>query len=284
MDSIVEVVVRSGRLRKAQIAPTLSARAMIAPPWRIPSLVHCSADHVRVPTTSSASAVSGCMPRRPQNGMRPRSVVSRCEDELGIVFLRLRIVDIEMLCSQSTILRVPTGDEELCAHWRACRDRTRYPDPYEQPAGPRWGGAYASTRPEKGADLQPDRTRRLERHHASGPQRVHLLGRGCQAGDDSRAPHPPDPGGAGGGPAPALLLARVHAPRAHRQVVVAAAGSAPPPSAGPRARLQSIRDDEAHRRAVLKVAHSTFAPGRIAATLEQYWQHPRQTRRPAAGR
>jgi hypothetical protein len=57
------------------------------------------------------------------------------------------------------------------------------------------------------------------------PQRVHLLGRGRQAGDDPRAPHSPDPGGAGARPAPALLLAGVQAPRAHRQV---AAGAGPP--------------------------------------------------------
>ena len=35
---------------------------------------------------------------------------------------------------------------------------------------------------------------------------------------DPRAPHSPDPGGAGGRPAPALLLAGVQAPRARRQV------------------------------------------------------------------
>ncbi len=39
------------------------------------------------------------------------------------------------------------------------------------------------------------------------------------AGDDSRTPHSPDPGGVGGRPAPALLLAGVQASRAHRQIV-----------------------------------------------------------------
>jgi hypothetical protein len=47
--------------------------------------------------------------------------------------------------------------------------------------------------------------------------RVHLLGRGCQAADYPGAPHSADAGGAGGRPAPALLLARVQAPRPHRQ-------------------------------------------------------------------
>jgi hypothetical protein len=88
------------------------------------------------------------------------------------------------------------------------------PWPCEQPASARWGSAQASRRPAQGADGQPDGTRCLEGHHASGPKRVHLLGRGCQAGDDPRTPHPPDPGGAGGRPASALLLARVQAPRA----------------------------------------------------------------------
>jgi len=36
-------------------------------------------------------------------------------------------------------------------------------------------------------------TRYLERRHALGPQWVHLLGRGCQAGDHPRTPHSPDP-------------------------------------------------------------------------------------------
>ena len=56
----------------------------------------------------------------------------------------------------------------------------------------------------------------MEGHHALGPQRVHLLGRGCQAGDDPEAPHSPDTGGARGRPASPLLLAWMQAPRAHR--------------------------------------------------------------------
>jgi len=90
----------------------------------------------------------------------------------------------------------------------------------EQPAGAWWSGAQASERPANGVGRQPHGTPCLEGHHASGPQRVHLLGRGCQAEDDPRTPHSSDPGGTGGRPAPSLLLARVFAPRAHRQVAV----------------------------------------------------------------
>ena len=99
--------------------------------------------------------------------------------------------------------------------WRADAGRTR-----EQPAGARWGGAQASRRPAQGADRQPHGARCLEGHHPSGPERVHLLGRGCQTAADPRTSDPPDPGGAGGRPTSALLLARVHAPRAHRQIAV----------------------------------------------------------------
>src|SRR5205814_6874073 len=49
-------------------------------------------------------------------------------------------------------------------------------------------------------------------------QRVHLLGRGCQAGDDPATPYPPDPRGACRRPASALLPARMQAPRARRQI------------------------------------------------------------------
>jgi eukaryotic-like serine/threonine-protein kinase len=47
----------------------------------------------------------------------------------------------------------------------------------EQPTSARWGRARASRRPAQGADRQSHGTRCLEGHHASGPQRVHLLGR-----------------------------------------------------------------------------------------------------------
>ena len=92
------------------------------------------------------------------------------------------------------------------------------PLPCEQPASSWWGGAPATGRPARGVDGQHHGTRCLEGHHALGAQRVHLLGRGCQAADDPRTPHSPDTGGAGGWPAPALLLAGMQAPRPRRQV------------------------------------------------------------------
>jgi len=99
------------------------------------------------------------------------------------------------------------------------------PWPCEQPASTRWSGAQASRRPAQGADSQPRGTRCLEGHNASRPQRVHLLGRGRQAGDHPRTPYSPDSGGAGGRSAPALLLAGVQAPRAHRQIAAGAGAS-----------------------------------------------------------
>lgn len=53
-----------------------------------------------------------------------------------------------------------------------------------------------------------------------GPQRIHLLGRRRQAGHDSGTPHSADRGGARARPATALLLARMQAPRAQRQLNV----------------------------------------------------------------
>ena len=50
--------------------------------------------------------------------------------------------------------------------------------------------------------------------------------------ETTRAPHPPDPRGAGGGPAPALLLARVHPPRAHRQTADRGRRGAPATAGG----------------------------------------------------
>jgi hypothetical protein len=48
---------------------------------------------------------------------------------------------------------------------------------------------------------------------------------GCQAADDPRTPHSPDPGGAEGRHASALLLARMQAPRTQRHIAV---GLVPP--------------------------------------------------------
>ena len=135
----------------------------------------------------------------------------------------------------------------------------RYCGRHEQPASARWRGAQASGRPAQGAGRQPHGARCLDRHHASGPQRVHLLGRGCQAGDDPRAPHPTDPGGARGRPASTVLLARVQAPGAHRQVAVGFVGwhrhGHPGPNLG-RARACLARA----RVAGAMAAHRTFNP------------------------
>jgi len=119
-----------------------------------------------------------------------------------------------------------TGAAELVN--QACPGSLSWP--CERPASARWGSAQASCRPARGADRQPDGTRCLEGHHAAGPKRVHLLGRGCQTGDDPRTPYPPDSGGAGGRSASALLLARVQAPRAHRQIATSASAGLSVPS------------------------------------------------------
>ena len=91
----------------------------------------------------------------------------------------------------------PGGDRR---HGRACSDREEIAPGMvfecasrEHFASPRWGGAQASSRPPQGAGRQPHDTRCVVRHHTARPQRVHLLGRGCQAGDDTRTPHAPDP-------------------------------------------------------------------------------------------
>jgi hypothetical protein len=94
------------------------------------------------------------------------------------------------------------------------------PWPREQFSSARWGRAQTSRRPAPSADRQFRRPRCLEGHHTLGPERVHLLGRAGQAGDDPNTSHSSDPGGAGGRPASALLLARMRAPRAHRKLGV----------------------------------------------------------------
>jgi hypothetical protein len=85
----------------------------------------------------------------------------------------------------------------------------------DQQARAGWSGARAPRRPAGGAQRERQRARCLVGYHALGTQRVHLLGRGRQAGSDPTAPHSSDPRGARRRPAPALLLARLQAPRAH---------------------------------------------------------------------
>ncbi len=159
--------------------------------WRSPL-----SRHRRRPERAAAAS-----PYPEGRSVSKRRIVGASRDGTGIVVLQAR--------SQT---KVSEGDGEAGA------PPSPLPLPCEQPAGARWGGAQATRRPAQGADRQHQGTRCLEGHHALGAQRVHLLGRGCQAADDPRTPHSPDPGGAGGRPATALLLAGVQAPRPHRQV------------------------------------------------------------------
>jgi hypothetical protein len=79
----------------------------------------------------------------------------------------------------------------------------------------RWRGARVARGSARNVDRQRHGARCLDGHHAIGAQRVHLLGRGCQAGEHPRAPHPAHPGRVGGRPASTLLLARMQASRPH---------------------------------------------------------------------
>ena len=84
-DSIVDVVAPSGRFRYAQMAPTESARDMMAPPWRIPPLVHRPADQASVPVTALGSVPSSFTSIPWLKGMRPRSTVPWSGDGLDMV-------------------------------------------------------------------------------------------------------------------------------------------------------------------------------------------------------
>ncbi len=86
----------------------------------------------------------------------------------------------------------------------------------QQRAGGRRGGARPSRRPAPGIGREHHRPGGLAGHHAPGPQRVHLLGGGRQAAEDQGPPHPAYPGGARGGAAPPVLLARMRPPRPQR--------------------------------------------------------------------
>jgi hypothetical protein len=84
----------------------------------------------------------------------------------------------------------------------------------DQAAGARGRGARNAGGSALGTARQRPGARRLERHHSASPQRVHLLGRGRQAGSHSGAPHQADPGGTGGRAAQAVLLAGMQTSRA----------------------------------------------------------------------
>ena len=72
-DSIVDVPpAPSGRLRKAHAPPVLSARAMMAPPWSMPPVVHNSGRCANVARTEPGSDSTNRMPRVVASGMRSR--------------------------------------------------------------------------------------------------------------------------------------------------------------------------------------------------------------------
>src|SRR6266516_7352255 len=68
-DSMVEVPAPGGRFKKAQIAPSVSASAMIAPPCNVPPLVQRSGAQARRPRTSSALAAVTSAPTATAKGM-----------------------------------------------------------------------------------------------------------------------------------------------------------------------------------------------------------------------
>jgi hypothetical protein len=65
LDSTVEVRLSGGRFRKAPTPPSVSARAMTDPPWRMPPYVHRRSSTISEPTTSSGEAFSIRIPRCP---------------------------------------------------------------------------------------------------------------------------------------------------------------------------------------------------------------------------
>src|SRR5689334_4052625 len=65
LESVVVVRVAGGRLRIVPIAPSVSANAMYAPPWRMPPLVHSSGRTSIDPTTRSGAASSSRIPISP---------------------------------------------------------------------------------------------------------------------------------------------------------------------------------------------------------------------------
>src|SRR5690625_756813 len=102
-------------------------------------------------------------------------------------------------------------------HRRARRRLTNERRGYGDRHPARWGGAPPARGPLRRAALQPAGPGRLARYHRARAQRIHLLGGGRQTPRDPREAHRPGSGGARGGHAPAMLLARVRPPRAHRR-------------------------------------------------------------------
>ncbi len=65
----MDVVAPGGRLRKAQTAPTVSARVISAPPCITNPAVQRSGDQARRPVTSSGAARSTSIPVATANGI-----------------------------------------------------------------------------------------------------------------------------------------------------------------------------------------------------------------------
>ena len=72
-DSNVVVPAPSGRLSTVPTAPTVSAKAMTAPPWRIPGTVHISSR-----TVISASTRSGVASRIRIPSISGKNPTNRC--------------------------------------------------------------------------------------------------------------------------------------------------------------------------------------------------------------
>jgi len=181
----------------------------MAPPWRFPPLVHRPADQ---------ASASHCGVRHPQLHADPFAEGHETEEFCELVRRQAGH-------GGSSAPRLLTS--RCYAAGSIAASPGPLPCPCEQPATARWGGTQASRRLAQGADRQPHSPRCLEGHHPSGSQRVHLLGRGRQAGDDPPTAHSQDRGGAGGRPASALLLARVCAPGAYRQIAVSSVPGSP---------------------------------------------------------
>ena len=82
-DSIVDVVAPSGRFKKAQIAPSVSANAMTTPPWRTPAVVHSSGRQASAPVTSPAAAAVSSMPSSALNGTIARMAAGSAASPAG---------------------------------------------------------------------------------------------------------------------------------------------------------------------------------------------------------
>ena len=109
-----------------------------------------------------------------------------------------------------------TAHEIVCKSERKANSTTSLRLPSDELAGARWRCTQTSSRSARGIDRQFNGLRSMERHHASGSQRVHMLGRRCQTTTDPTTPHSPNARGARSRSTATVLLAWVQTPRAHR--------------------------------------------------------------------